>query len=97
MFLDYCLNNVQFGGGNEHHICKDQSLFFYLLITCYYKYATGLHLFFFFFNGAPNKRRQTSMPLAGVETTIPVFKRAKAFYALDHAATVSGRSSVISN
>jgi hypothetical protein len=33
------------------------------------------------------------MPLAGFEPTIPVFKRAKAFYALDRAATVIGRSS----
>jgi hypothetical protein len=45
MSLDYCLNNVQFGGGvNEHHIWKDQSLFFYLHITRYYKYAIGLQL-----------------------------------------------------
>jgi hypothetical protein len=30
------------------------------------------------------------MPLAGFEPTIPVFKRAKAFHALDRAATVTG-------
>jgi hypothetical protein len=30
------------------------------------------------------------MPLAGFETTIPVFKRAKTFHALDRAATVTG-------
>jgi hypothetical protein len=29
------------------------------------------------------------MPLAGFETTIPVFKRAKIFHALDRAATVT--------
>jgi hypothetical protein len=29
---------------NEHHIWKDQSLFFYLHITCYYKYVIGLQL-----------------------------------------------------
>jgi hypothetical protein len=28
------------------------------------------------------------MPLAGFEPTIPVFKRAKTFHALDRAATV---------
>jgi hypothetical protein len=45
MFLDYCLNNVQFVGvKNEHHIWKDQSLFFRLHIRCYYKYAIGLQL-----------------------------------------------------
>jgi hypothetical protein len=44
MFLNYCLNNVQFWGKNEHHIWKDQSLFFHLHITCYYKYAIGLQL-----------------------------------------------------
>jgi hypothetical protein len=37
-----------------------------------------------------NKRGQTSMPLAGFEPTIPVFKRAKTFHALDSAATVTG-------
>jgi hypothetical protein len=37
-----------------------------------------------------NKRRQTSMPLAEFEPTIPVFKRAKTFHALDRAATVTG-------
>jgi hypothetical protein len=31
------------------------------------------------------------MPLAGFEPTIPVFKRAKTFHALDRAATVTGR------
>jgi hypothetical protein len=30
------------------------------------------------------------MPLAGFEPTIPVFKRAKTFHALDRAATVTG-------
>jgi hypothetical protein len=30
------------------------------------------------------------MPLAGFEPTIPVFKRAKIFYALDRAPTVTG-------
>jgi hypothetical protein len=30
------------------------------------------------------------MPLAGFEPTIPVFKRAKTFHALDHSATVTG-------
>jgi hypothetical protein len=30
------------------------------------------------------------MPLAGFEPTIPVFKRAKIFYALDRAATMTG-------
>jgi hypothetical protein len=30
------------------------------------------------------------MPLAGFEPTIPVFKRAKAFHALDRAAAVTG-------
>jgi hypothetical protein len=30
------------------------------------------------------------MPLAGFEPTIPVFKRAKTFYALGRAATVTG-------
>jgi hypothetical protein len=28
------------------------------------------------------------MPLAGFEPTIPVFKRAKTFYALDRAASI---------
>jgi hypothetical protein len=37
-----------------------------------------------------NKRTQTSMPLAGFEPTIPVFKRAKTFHALDRAASVTG-------
>jgi hypothetical protein len=32
----------KFLGKNEHHIWKYQSLFFYLHITCYYKYAIGL-------------------------------------------------------
>jgi hypothetical protein len=44
MFFDYCLNNVQFGGENEHHISKDQFLFFHLHVTCYYKYAIGFQL-----------------------------------------------------
>jgi hypothetical protein len=43
MFLDYCLNSVQFKK-NEHHIWKDQFLFFHLHITCYYKYAIGPQL-----------------------------------------------------
>jgi hypothetical protein len=30
------------------------------------------------------------MPQAGFEPTIPVFKRAKTFHALDRAATVTG-------
>jgi hypothetical protein len=30
------------------------------------------------------------MPLAGFERTIPVFKRAKTFHALDRAASVNG-------
>jgi hypothetical protein len=30
------------------------------------------------------------MPLAGFEPTIPVFKRAKTFHALDRAATATG-------
>jgi hypothetical protein len=30
------------------------------------------------------------MPLAGFEPTMPVFKRAKIFHALDRAATVTG-------
>jgi hypothetical protein len=34
-----------------------------------------------------NKRRQTSMPWAGLEPTTPVFERAKTFHALDRAAT----------
>jgi hypothetical protein len=33
---------------------------------------------------------QTSMSLAGFEPTIPVFKRAKKFHALDRAATLTG-------
>jgi hypothetical protein len=37
-----------------------------------------------------NKRRQTSMPLAGFQPTTPVFKRAKTFHTLDRAATVTG-------
>jgi hypothetical protein len=32
------------------------------------------------------------MPLARFEPTIPVFKRAKIFHALDRAATVTGHS-----
>jgi hypothetical protein len=44
MFLDYCLNNVQFFGNKNEHIWKDQLLFFHLHITCYYKYAIGLQL-----------------------------------------------------
>jgi hypothetical protein len=37
-----------------------------------------------------NKRTQTSMPRVGFEPTTPMFKRAKIFYALEHAATVIG-------
>jgi hypothetical protein len=37
-----------------------------------------------------NKRRQRSMPWVGFEPTIPAFKRAKTFHALDCAATVIG-------
>jgi hypothetical protein len=44
MYMDYCLNNVQFWGENEYHIWKYQFLFFHLHITCYYKYAIGLQL-----------------------------------------------------
>jgi hypothetical protein len=36
------------------------------------------------------------MPLAGFEPTIPVFKRAKTFHALDRAATVTGMYHVYS-
>jgi hypothetical protein len=32
MFLDYCLNNVQFWGKNEHPIWKDQFLFTYNIL-----------------------------------------------------------------
>jgi hypothetical protein len=35
------------------------------------------------------------MPLAGFEPTIPVFKRAKTFHALDRAATVAGNFPVL--
>jgi hypothetical protein len=31
------------------------------------------------------------MPLEGFEPTTPVFERAKTFYALDRAATVTGK------
>jgi hypothetical protein len=37
-----------------------------------------------------NKRIQTSIPWAGFEPTTPVFERARAVHALDHAATVIG-------
>jgi hypothetical protein len=37
-----------------------------------------------------NKRRQTSIPCVGFETTTPVFERAKTVHALDRAATVIG-------
>jgi hypothetical protein len=37
-----------------------------------------------------NKSRQASMPRVGLETTIPVFKRAKMAPALDGAATMIG-------
>jgi hypothetical protein len=36
-----------------------------------------------------NKRIQTTLPLAGFEPTIPVFKRAKTFHASDRAAAVT--------
>jgi hypothetical protein len=35
------------------------------------------------------------MPLAGFEPTIPVFKRAKTFHALDRAATVTYTSYIM--
>jgi hypothetical protein len=44
-----------------------------------------------------NKRIQTSMPLAGFEPTIPVFKRAKTFHALDRAATVIGTERLLAS
>jgi shikimate 5-dehydrogenase len=34
------------------------------------------------------------MPLAGFEPTIPVFKRAMTFHALDPAATVTGSMNI---
>jgi hypothetical protein len=37
-----------------------------------------------------NKRTQTFMSLAGFEPMIPVFQRAKTFYALGRAATMIG-------
>jgi hypothetical protein len=37
-----------------------------------------------------NKRTQTSMPLVGLEPTIPVSERTKTVHALDRAATVIG-------
>jgi hypothetical protein len=37
-----------------------------------------------------NKHKQTSMPRVGFEPTIPAFKRAQTFHALDRAATVIG-------
>jgi hypothetical protein len=37
-----------------------------------------------------SKRKQIFMPRVGLEPRIPVFKRAKTFYALDRAATVIG-------
>jgi hypothetical protein len=37
-----------------------------------------------------SQNKQTSMPRVGIETTIPVFERAKTVYALDRAATVIG-------
>jgi hypothetical protein len=40
------------------------------------------------------KRKRTSMPQVGFETTIPVFEGAKTVHALDHAATVTGKSHV---
>jgi hypothetical protein len=44
---------------------------------------------------AQNKRTQTPMPQAGFEPTIPVLERAKTVHALDGAATVIGRPSII--
>jgi hypothetical protein len=38
------------------------------------------------------KHEETFMPRMGFEPTIPVFERAKAFYALDRAAAVIGDS-----
>jgi hypothetical protein len=35
------------------------------------------------------------MPLAGFEPTIPVFKRAKTFHALDRPATVTGQLQIL--
>jgi hypothetical protein len=37
-----------------------------------------------------NKRKQTSMPQVGFESTIPVFERAKTVHALDRVTTVIG-------
>jgi hypothetical protein len=37
-----------------------------------------------------NKRRQTCKPWVGFEPTIPVFERAKTFYALDRVVAVIG-------
>jgi hypothetical protein len=34
------------------------------------------------------------MPLAEFEPTIPMFKRAKTFHALDRAATVTGNANI---
>jgi hypothetical protein len=41
-------------------------------------------------NTNTEKRGQSSMPRVGFELTIPVFKRAKVFRVLDHAATLIG-------
>jgi hypothetical protein len=41
-----------------------------------------------------NTRGQTSMLLVGFEPTIPVFKRAKTFHALDRADTANGEGTV---
>jgi hypothetical protein len=38
-----------------------------------------------------NKLKQTSMPRVEFKPTTPVFERAKTVYALDRAATVSGK------
>jgi hypothetical protein len=38
-----------------------------------------------------NKRRQTSMSWVGFEPTIPVFKQAKTFHAIDRTTTVIGQ------
>jgi hypothetical protein len=44
-----------------------------------------------------NKRTQTSVPQVGFEPTIPVFERAKTFYALDRAVTIGGGDFTFSN
>jgi hypothetical protein len=48
---------------NEHHIWKDQSLFFHLHITCYYKYALGLQLLGIKWSVAQVLRRDLTLQL----------------------------------